>query len=120
MKKIYSFIFTLLFKHFLRITAREENKTTWQTNLYYMYFSRKCLYFIHEIKKTPHAGELIMWCFTCDIRVGSSKDVELSPCDKLTNLGKFALLKVLERINLRYWKNSNYLSEGKEIPHKIK
>lgn len=91
MKKIYSFIFTLLFKHFLRVTAKEENKTTWQTNLYYMYFCRKCLYFTsflfkgrkNKRRKTrkKKAGALIKWCLTCDIRVGSSKDMELPFCE---------------------------------------
>lgn len=97
MKKIYSFIFTLLFKHFLRVTAKEENKTTWQTNLYYMYFCRKCLYFTSFLFKRKKkkkenrkkkAGALIKWCLTGDIRLGSSKDLELPFCEKLENSGK--------------------------------
>lgn len=112
MKKIYSFIFTLLFKHFLRVTAKEENKTTWQTNLYYMYFCRKCLYFTSflfkkkkkkENRKKKKAGALIKCCLTCDIRVGCSKDMELPLCEKLENSGKAALKKV--------WKASNCYSQ---------
>lgn len=98
MKKIYSFIFTLLFKHFLRITAKEENKTTWQTNLYYMYFCRKCLYFSSFLKNKikKNAGTLIIRCLTCD-SVSSSKDVELPLWANLANSSKCSLLKSIRR-----------------------